>query len=77
MVVGCIVRMTRYTRLLARIAWLLRSIVLVFLMAFCFFAGSFCIALLLAAFLAILVDSVVTRLERWRVPRPACEANCF
>jgi predicted PurR-regulated permease PerM len=39
-------------RLLSRIAWLLWAIVLVLLMAFCFFASSFCITLLLAAFLA-------------------------
>src|SRR5271170_837478 len=58
-------------RLLSRIAWLLWVIVIVLLMAFCFFASSFCITLLLAAFLAILVDPVVTRLERWHVPRSA------
>jgi predicted PurR-regulated permease PerM len=59
------------SRLLSRIAWLLWGIVLVLLMAFCFFASSFCITLLLAAFLAILVDPVVTRLEHWHVPRAA------
>jgi predicted PurR-regulated permease PerM len=58
-------------RLLSRIAWLLSAIVVVLLMAFCFFASSFCITLLLAAFLAILVDPVVTKLERWHVPRSA------
>jgi predicted PurR-regulated permease PerM len=58
-------------RLLTRIAWLLWVIVLVLLMAFCFFASSFCITLLLATFLAILVDPVVTYLERWHVPRAA------
>jgi predicted PurR-regulated permease PerM len=63
------------SRLLTRIAWLLWAIVLVLLMAFCFFASSFCITLLLAAFLAILVDPVVTRLERWRVPRSVSAAT--
>ncbi|HET7109110.1 MAG TPA: AI-2E family transporter [Candidatus Acidoferrum sp.] len=58
-------------RLLSRIAWLLWVIVLVLLMAFCFFASSFCITLLLAAFLAILVDPLVTYLESWQVPRSA------
>src|SRR5580692_3633288 len=58
-------------RLLSRIAWLLSAIVIVLLMAFCFFASSFCIILLLAAFLAILVDPVVTGLERWHIPRSA------
>jgi predicted PurR-regulated permease PerM len=59
------------SRLLSRMAWLLWVIVLVLLMAFCFFASSFCITLLLAAFLAILVDPVVTYGERWHVPRSA------
>jgi predicted PurR-regulated permease PerM len=63
------------SRLLSRIAWLLWVIVLVLLMAFCFFASSFCITLLLAAFLAILVDPVVTHLERWRVPRAVSAAT--
>jgi predicted PurR-regulated permease PerM len=58
-------------RLLSRIAWLLWVIVLALVLAFCYFASSFCITLLLAAFLAILVDPVVTYLERWRVPRSA------
>jgi predicted PurR-regulated permease PerM len=40
-------------------------------MAFCYFASSFCITLMLAAFLAILVDPVITFLERWRIPRSA------
>jgi predicted PurR-regulated permease PerM len=59
------------SRLLGRIAWLLGVIVLVLLMAFCFFASSLCITLLLAAFLAILVDPAVSRLERWHIPRSA------
>src|SRR3984893_11606625 len=57
--------------LLSRIAWLLGVIVLVLLLALCFFASSFCIIFLLAAFLSILVDPVVTFLERWHVPRSA------
>lgn len=61
-------------RLLSRIAWLLSAIVLVLLMAFCFFASSFCITLLLAAFLAILVDPVVTYFECWHIPRSASAA---
>ena len=59
------------SRLLSRIAWLLWAIVLALLMAFCFFASSFCITLLLAAFLAILVDPAVSHLERWHIPRSA------
>jgi predicted PurR-regulated permease PerM len=63
------------SRLLSRIAWLLWVIVLVLFMVFCFFASSFCITMLLAAFLAILVDPVVTHLERWRVPRSVSAAT--
>jgi len=63
------------SRLLSRIAWLLWVIVLVLLMAFCFFASSFCITLLLAAFLAILVDPLVTNLERLHVPRAVSAAT--
>jgi predicted PurR-regulated permease PerM len=63
------------SRLLSRIAWLLWAIVLVLLMAFCFFASSFCITLLLAAFLAILVDPLVTNLERLRIPRSVSAAT--
>jgi predicted PurR-regulated permease PerM len=63
------------SRLLSRIAWLLWAIVLVLLMAFCFFASSFCITLLLAAFLAILVDPLVTNLERLHVPRSVSAAT--
>src|ERR1700723_686270 len=58
-------------RLLRRISWFLGTIVIGLLMAFCFFASSFCITLLLAAFLAILVDPLVTYLESWHVPRSA------
>jgi predicted PurR-regulated permease PerM len=61
--------------LLSRIAWLLWAIVLVLLMAFCFFASSFCITLLLAAFLAVLVDPLVTNLERLHIPRSVSAAT--
>src|SRR5215470_10718086 len=37
--------------------------------AFCFFASSFCIAVVLAAFMAILADPAVQFLERLRIPR--------
>jgi predicted PurR-regulated permease PerM len=65
---------TLQPRLLSRIAWLLWIIVILLTMAFCFFASSFCITLLLAAFLAILVDPLVTQLERVHVPRSASAA---
>jgi predicted PurR-regulated permease PerM len=37
--------------------------------AFCFLASSICIAVVLAAFMAILADPAVQFLERWRIPR--------
>ena len=37
--------------------------------AFCFFASSICIAVVLAAFMAILADPAVQFLERLRIPR--------
>jgi predicted PurR-regulated permease PerM len=39
------------------------------LIAFCFFASSICIAVVLASFLAILADPAVQFLERMRLPR--------
>jgi predicted PurR-regulated permease PerM len=56
-------------RALSTIASLLWVIVIAILLAFCFFASSLCITFLLAGFLAILIDPIPTRLERWRVPR--------
>jgi predicted PurR-regulated permease PerM len=56
-------------KLLNRIAWLLWVIVLALLLAFCFFASSFCVTLVLAAFLAIIADPIVSYFERWHVPR--------
>lgn len=55
--------------MLRRIASLLWVIVVAILLAFGFFASSLCITLLLSAFLAILIDPLITRLERWHVPR--------
>ena len=62
------------TRLLARIALSLRVIVISIIIAFCFVASSVCLTLLLAMFLAILVDPAVTFLQRWHVPRPLAAA---
>jgi predicted PurR-regulated permease PerM len=54
---------------LNRIAWLLWVIVLALLLAFCFFASSFCVTLVSAAFLAIITDPIVSYFERCHVPR--------
>lgn len=56
-------------KLLRRIATLLATIVIAVALAFCFYASSLCIALIFSAFLAILIDPIVTRIERWRLPR--------
>ncbi len=52
-----------------QIVSLLAFIVLGLTVTFCFFASSLCITLLLSTFLSILMDPVVTSLERLRVPR--------
>ncbi len=56
-------------RLLRHVAALLWVIVIAVVVSFAFFASSLCITFLLAAFLAILVDPIPTRLEKWHVPR--------
>src|SRR5712664_3635066 len=48
---------------------MLTGILILLLIAFCFFASSVCITIVVAAFLAILVDPAVTALERIRIPR--------
>jgi predicted PurR-regulated permease PerM len=52
-----------------RIGNLLWVVVIALVMAFCYFASSFCVTILLATFLSILIDPVVTYLERWHLPR--------
>src|SRR5277367_4938578 len=56
------------TELLARIAVSLRVIVISIIVVFCFVASSVCLTLLLAVFLAVLVDPAVSYLHRWHVP---------
>ena len=45
------------------------GILILLILAFCFFASSICITVILAAFLAILVDPAVRALERLWIPR--------
>ena len=52
-----------------RIVILLSVIVLGLVLAFCFFASSICITILASAFIAILVDPVVVRLESLHLGR--------
>jgi len=47
---------------------LLGGVVLGLLIVFCYFASSLCITVVLATFLSILVDPLITALEKW-VPR--------
>ena len=61
-------------RLLNRIAWLLWTIVGTLFLAFAFYASSLCITFVLAAFLSILIDPIITFLEGWRVPRALSSA---
>jgi len=69
-----IARSAVQTRLLARIALSLRVIVISIFIAFCFIASSVCLTLLLAVFLAVLVDPAVSYLQRWHVPRSMAAA---
>jgi predicted PurR-regulated permease PerM len=62
------------TRLLSRIALSLRVIVIAIIVAFCFIASSVCLTLLLAIFLAVLVDPAVSYLHRWHIPRSIAAA---
>ncbi len=62
---------TPRSRFLRRISGLLWVVVVALIIAFCYFASSFCITIILATFLSILVDPLVSRLERFRVPRVA------
>src|SRR5258707_13879619 len=45
------------------------GILILLTLAFCFFASSICITVILAAFLAVLVDPAVRALERLWIPR--------
>src|SRR2546421_3327712 len=64
-----------HSRPLARVTSLIWVVVIAIILAFAFFASSLCITLLLAAFLAILADPVVMRLERWHFPRTLAAAS--
>jgi predicted PurR-regulated permease PerM len=55
--------------LLGRVVWLLWAIVLSIAVAFAYFASSLCVTLVLSAFLAMVVDPVVTLLDRCRLSR--------
>ena len=57
------------SRLLPLIALPLWVLAIALLVAFCYFASSLCITVLFASFLAIVVDPLITYLERWRIPR--------
>ena len=57
---------------------LLAGILTLLLIAFCYFASSVCITVVVATFLAILLDPAVAVLERARIPRFfAAGVNCF
>jgi predicted PurR-regulated permease PerM len=59
---------------LRRIISLLWVVVFALSLAFCYFASSFCITLILASFLSILIDPVISFLERLRIPRSVSAA---
>jgi predicted PurR-regulated permease PerM len=57
------------SRVLQRGVRVLTGILVLLLLAFCFFASSVCITVVLAGFLAILVDPAVRALEKLWIPR--------
>jgi predicted PurR-regulated permease PerM len=57
------------SRLLRQVVLLLCILALALFVAFCYFASSLCIAVVLSSFLAILVDPLIMYLERFRIPR--------
>jgi predicted PurR-regulated permease PerM len=61
-------------RLLGRITALLWAVVVALAVTFFYFASSLCITILLAAFLAVLVEPIVGLLEKLRLPRTAAAA---
>jgi predicted PurR-regulated permease PerM len=61
-------------RLLGRITALLWVVVIALAVTFFYFASSLCITLLLASFLAILVEPLVAGLEKLHLPRSASAA---
>jgi predicted PurR-regulated permease PerM len=54
---------------LSQIVFLLWILAVSLIVAFCYFASSLCITLLLAAFLAIVVDPLVMYFEHWHISR--------
>ncbi|HUN63766.1 MAG TPA: AI-2E family transporter [Candidatus Sulfotelmatobacter sp.] len=61
-------------RWLAEIVFLLWVLALALVVVFCYFESSLCITLLLASFLAIVVDPLIMYFERWRIPRMVSSA---
>jgi predicted PurR-regulated permease PerM len=60
---------SQQNRLLIRAVFLLWILAIALLVTFCYFASSLCITLLIASFLAIVVDPVIVLTERWHIPR--------
>lgn len=56
-------------RQVGQIVFLLWILIIAIVLAFCFFASSLCITVLLSGFLAILVDPLIEYFERLRIPR--------
>ena len=61
------------SRLMERIVILLGGVIVALLIVFCYFAAAFCITIILASFLSILVDPLVSACERW-IPRAVSAA---
>ena len=56
-------------RLLSQAVFLLWILAAALFLAFCYFASSLCITVLISSFLAIVVDPIIMYLERFHIPR--------
>ncbi len=61
-------------RLLSQAVFLLWILAAALFLAFCYFASSLCITVLISSFLAIVVDPIIMYLERCHIPRMASTA---
>jgi predicted PurR-regulated permease PerM len=59
---------------LRRVVVLLRIVVVALAIGFCYYANSLCITIVVACFLSILIDPIVSYFERGGIPRPLSAA---
>ena len=62
------------TQFLRKISAFLTVVVIAVVFAFCYFASSFFLTIILASFLAILIDPIINLAERWKINRSISSA---